>query len=63
MEWDFNAGLMPYGDRWRKHRRIYQQSFRANVSRGYRPIQAQKVMEMLRNLLTTPDEFREHFKT
>ncbi|KAF4617908.1 hypothetical protein D9613_005902 [Agrocybe pediades] len=63
MEWSFNVGLMPYGDLWRSHRRIFQQSFRKQVARGYEQIQTQKVVEMLRNLLETPDDFREHYKT
>ncbi|KAJ6508849.1 cytochrome P450 [Mycena sanguinolenta] len=61
--WDFNIGLMPLGDKWRKRRRMIQQHFRRDVSRTYRPIQRKKVYLLLQGLLSSPEEFREHLKT
>ncbi|KAJ7688801.1 cytochrome P450 [Mycena olivaceomarginata] len=55
MEWDFNVGLMPLGDRWRQHRRI--------LSRNYRPVQMKKVHQLLQGLLESPQDFRELLKT
>ncbi|KAF8964376.1 cytochrome P450 [Flammula alnicola] len=63
MGWDFNTGLIPYGDLWRKHRRVYQQTFRPVAALSYRPIQTRKVHDMLYGLLTSPDNFREHYRT
>ncbi|KAF8139517.1 cytochrome P450 [Mycena galopus ATCC 62051] len=63
MGWDFHIALMSMGDRWRQHRRIFQQHFRQDVSRNYRPIQIKKVHQLLRGLLSSPHEFRELIKT
>ncbi|KAJ7819419.1 cytochrome P450 [Mycena olivaceomarginata] len=63
MEWDFNVGLMPLGDRWRQHRRMFQQHFRRDLSRNYRPVQMKKAHQLLRGLLESPQDFRELLKT
>ncbi|TFK33557.1 cytochrome P450, partial [Crucibulum laeve] len=63
MGWEFNTGLMRYGDRWRLHRRIYQQNLRKRAAIEYQPIQIKKVQQLLRALLATPDDFYEHNKT
>ncbi|KAJ7259562.1 cytochrome P450 [Mycena haematopus] len=63
MGWDFNLVFMPVGDRWRRHRRMFQQQFRRDKSRNYRPIQMKKIHQLLRSLLSGPQEFREHIRT
>ncbi|KAF7346386.1 O-methylsterigmatocystin oxidoreductase [Mycena sanguinolenta] len=63
MGWDFNLGFMPVGDRWRKHRRMLQQNFRRDMSRNYHSIQLKKIRQLLRELLSSPQDFREHLKT
>ncbi|KAF5314830.1 hypothetical protein D9619_007202 [Psilocybe cf. subviscida] len=63
MGWDFNAGLMPYGPRWRGQRRLFQQSFKRVTSLSYRPEQTRKVNDMLHGLLKCPEAFRDHTQT
>ncbi|KAF7374521.1 O-methylsterigmatocystin oxidoreductase [Mycena sanguinolenta] len=63
MGWDFNLGSLPWGDKWRDYRKMFQQHFRQDVSRSYRPIQMKKVHSLLQELLSSPQEFREHLKT
>ncbi|KAF5314896.1 hypothetical protein D9619_007188 [Psilocybe cf. subviscida] len=63
MGWDFNAALMPYGQRWRRQRRLFQQAFKRVASLAYRPEQTRKVNDMLYGLLTSPDDFRAHART
>ncbi|KAJ6508848.1 cytochrome P450 [Mycena sanguinolenta] len=63
MGWNFAIGLMPMGDKWRRYRRMFQQHFRRDVSRTYRPIQRKKIYMLLQGLLSSPEEFREHLKT
>ncbi|KAF8880415.1 cytochrome P450 [Infundibulicybe gibba] len=46
---------MPYGDLWRRHRRVLQQSFRKDATAQYEPIQTNKIRQMLRSLLEDPD--------
>ncbi|KAJ7505256.1 cytochrome P450 [Mycena galericulata] len=36
--WDFNLAFMPYGEKWRRYRRLMQQHFRRDISRNYQPI-------------------------
>jgi len=63
MGWEFNIGFMPYGDKWRKQRRIFQQLYKPDVALAYRPTQVKKVNDMLYGILTSPDDFRAHFRT
>ncbi|KAJ7935572.1 cytochrome P450 [Mycena leptocephala] len=63
MGWDFSMALMRLGDRWRNHRRMFQQHFRRDMSRNYRPVQMKKVHALLQGLLSTPQEFRDLLKT
>ncbi|KAJ6512839.1 cytochrome P450 [Mycena sanguinolenta] len=63
MGWEFNFGLLPWGDKWREYRKMFQQHFRPDASRSYRPIQMKKVHLLLQELLSSPQEFREHLKT
>jgi hypothetical protein len=63
MGWDFNSGLMPYGPRWRQHRRLFQQRFKKTASLSYRPEQTRKVIDMLHGLLISPEDFRDHAQT
>ncbi|KAJ7259487.1 hypothetical protein B0H12DRAFT_1108250 [Mycena haematopus] len=58
--WDFTLALLPHGDRWRQHRRMFQQH---DISRNYHPIQMMKIHQLLLGLLSSPREFREHLKT
>ncbi|KAJ6466213.1 cytochrome P450 [Mycena sanguinolenta] len=60
---DINLALLPRGDKWRTYRRMLHQHFRPDVSRNYRPIQMEKIHQLLQGLLSSPEEFREHLKT
>ena len=54
--------VTPYGDRWRRSRRHFQQNFRKTTSRQYEPLQLIKVRELLKALLTSLDKPDAHFK-
>ena len=60
MGWDFAFALMPYGVRWKKHRRAFQEYFHANELHKYIPIQRQGIRVFLRRVLVTPDDFVDH---
>ncbi|KAJ6466205.1 cytochrome P450 [Mycena sanguinolenta] len=62
MGWDFPLGTLSRGDKWRAYRRMFQQHFRQDVVRSYRPIQMEKIHQLLQGLLSSPEEFREHLK-
>ncbi|KAF7365147.1 O-methylsterigmatocystin oxidoreductase [Mycena venus] len=63
MGWDFNVGMMPIGDKWRQHRRMFQQHFRRDIALDHRPAQMKKVHQFLQGLLADPRDFRELIKT
>ncbi|KIJ68050.1 hypothetical protein HYDPIDRAFT_83068 [Hydnomerulius pinastri MD-312] len=59
---EFSSIFLPYGDRWRLHRRLFHQAFRLNAAPSFRPIQMQKAHDLLTNLLLTPDNFLAHLQ-
>jgi len=63
MGWDFAIALLPYGQKWRTHRRAFHQMFHANAVLKYRPVQLSKIRDLLRNFAEDPKDFREHLKT
>ncbi|KAF8079096.1 cytochrome P450 [Lyophyllum atratum] len=63
MGWDFNIAVVPYGDKWRRHRRLFQQHFKKEVSATYQPVQTKKIHEMLHAMLLTPEDFLAHNRT
>ncbi|KJA13000.1 hypothetical protein HYPSUDRAFT_60128 [Hypholoma sublateritium FD-334 SS-4] len=63
MGFNANTAIKEYGPDWRKHRRIFQQSFKPDSSLEYRPIQTRKMYDMLYGFLNTPEDFEAHIKT
>lgn len=51
---------MPYGDRWRLHRRFFHQTFRVEALQRFLPFQHRKACHFLRQLLRSPVQFDEH---
>jgi len=60
VEWDLNMAIMPYGDKWRKNRKICHQNFHADAAKRYYSIQYGQVEKFLKNVLHEPEEFFEH---
>ncbi|KAJ2922489.1 hypothetical protein H1R20_g14607, partial [Candolleomyces eurysporus] len=56
MGWGFNFGFVDYGDFWRKHRRMAQQSLSATAVKQYRPHLAQATRNLLKRLLDDRDD-------
>ncbi|KAK7048439.1 O-methylsterigmatocystin oxidoreductase [Favolaschia claudopus] len=61
--WDMSFGFMRYGAKWRQHRRMFHQYFRREAIPSYYPIQSKKINELLRNLLSNPEDFVQHIQT
>lgn len=62
MGWDFSLVLMPYGDKWRSHRRMFHQSLRFDSAVSFRPVQLSKVQNLVGNLAAHPQDFMHHLK-
>ncbi|GJE96516.1 cytochrome P450 [Phanerochaete sordida] len=57
---DRSWGLYPYGDKWRRHRRLFNQHFRASAVPRFHAQQRRAVHGLLQSLLEAPQEFDEH---
>ncbi|OJA14103.1 hypothetical protein AZE42_12964, partial [Rhizopogon vesiculosus] len=60
---EFSSIFLPYSDRWRLHRRIFHQAFRAEAAPSFRPIQMSNAHNMVLNLLHSSVEYGTHFHT
>ena len=54
MGMDWNAGLLPYGDKWRKRRRLLHNHFHQKKSEGYYPALISATRHMLRETYVVP---------
>lgn len=59
---DFNVGFMPYGERWRLHRRIFHQAFGQAEIPTYHAVQLRSARRMLFSLLQDPGNYANHFR-
>ncbi|KAH9929106.1 O-methylsterigmatocystin oxidoreductase [Epithele typhae] len=57
-----NVGLMPYGQRWRDHRRVLWQYFRSDAARAQQPTQRAVAHIFLEKLLTSPSKLEKHIR-
>jgi cytochrome P450 len=53
---------MPYGSLWRRSRRELHANFRPADLESYKPLKQRAVHRLLRSLLSSPDNFKQHFK-
>lgn len=61
MGWDSSLPQLPYGPRFRKHRRLILDHFNRDVN-SFRPTQRDEAYILLRDLLETPDAFLQHIR-
>ncbi|KAI0662177.1 CyP450 monooxygenase [Cubamyces menziesii] len=59
-EWDF--GFMPYGQTWRRHRRLFWQHFHPGVVSKYHTIQREASCRFLQKLLASPARLEDHIR-
>lgn len=62
MGWDRVLAFLPYGDRFRKHRKMIQQHFNAQAVVRFQPLQRTEIYVLLHNLLKSPEVFDNHIK-
>ncbi|KAF9238502.1 cytochrome P450 [Melanogaster broomeanus] len=60
---DFNSGLLPYGNEWRLHRKLFNIALNKQAIPQYRTMLMEKADQLLENLLNTPKDYDRHFKT
>ncbi|KAI0060162.1 cytochrome P450 [Artomyces pyxidatus] len=62
MGWDSVITNLPYGDRFRKHRRLIQDHFSAQAIVDFRSLQRKEAYTLLEGLFETPDDFIRHIR-
>ncbi|KIJ31421.1 hypothetical protein M422DRAFT_185980, partial [Sphaerobolus stellatus SS14] len=62
MGWGYALGFQHYGERWRRHRRAMHEKFHASVADVFKPSQLQHSRDLLRRLLSTPEDYVEHLR-
>ncbi|KAA1466823.1 cytochrome P450 [Dentipellis sp. KUC8613] len=62
MGWDSVITNMPYGERFRKHRRLIQDHFNQQAALEFRPLQRRESCLLLAGLLDAPDAFDRHVR-
>jgi cytochrome P450 len=50
------------GERWQKHREMFERQFRPAVASTYWPIQRKEAHRLIRNILETPGDLIEHLR-
>ena len=54
--------FIPYGSAWRRARRELHANLRPADIESYKPLKQRAVHSLLRNLLSSPDNFGKHFR-
>ncbi|KAG6376689.1 cytochrome P450 [Boletus reticuloceps] len=62
MGWDWSFGHMPYGERWRKHRKMFERQFRPVEAQTFWPLQKKEAHTLLRNILDSQEDLIEHLR-
>ncbi|KAG8212969.1 cytochrome P450 [Butyriboletus roseoflavus] len=60
---DFSTVMLPYGDEWKLHRKLFQHAFRAESEARNRGVYLKRVRTLLTNLLDAPADFELHIKS
>ncbi|THH08956.1 hypothetical protein EW145_g2353 [Phellinidium pouzarii] len=60
LNWIF--ALMPYGNIWRKHRRLFVSMFGPSDAHIFNPVQEHASTRLLERLLKKPEDFRDHIR-
>ncbi|KAJ3511009.1 hypothetical protein NLJ89_g4348 [Agrocybe chaxingu] len=62
MGFGWHVGFMPYGTKWREHRKIMHQYFETSYRLKFRPAISNITKTLLQNLLNDPDDFTDHMR-
>ncbi|KIJ43395.1 hypothetical protein M422DRAFT_169954 [Sphaerobolus stellatus SS14] len=60
--WDFSFAALPYGLRWRRHRKVFHQYFNSGVVAKYKPIHNKEKVVFLQRLLESPENLMGHIR-
>ncbi|KAF8608281.1 cytochrome P450 [Ceratobasidium sp. AG-I] len=62
LDWSYNTGSIPYGDKWRKQRRMTHNVLKSSENVHHFPLMERETRAMLKRILQTPKEFGQEFR-
>jgi len=62
MGWDLSFAFMPYGDVWRRRRKLMYQAFNPTAAKHFQPLECRAAHNMLRRFLDDPSNFMSHVR-
>ncbi|PFH49608.1 hypothetical protein AMATHDRAFT_76109 [Amanita thiersii Skay4041] len=62
MGWDWSFGHMPYGEKWKTHRKMFHQQFQQSVAPIHWPTQTREAHVLIRSLLYSPQDLINHLR-
>jgi cytochrome P450 len=62
MGWERFAAVVPYGDRWRKYRKLIHQTLHKTASEAFWMQQQAESRRYIGTLLDTPQDFIDQFR-
>ncbi|KAH8103319.1 cytochrome P450 [Cristinia sonorae] len=62
MKFDWMFVLMPYGERWRRHRKTFKKYFGKRAADQYRIVHDEQSRALLRRLKDSPEQFFSHIR-
>ncbi|KAF9531309.1 cytochrome P450 [Crepidotus variabilis] len=60
--WNTLFGFMPYGERWKEHRRLFQKHFHPSNTLVHQPFELEYTRKALKKLLVSPEKFMDHLR-
>lgn len=61
MDWSKYVALLPYGNRWKEHRRMMHNWLQKSAARSFQPSQEQQARMLLVRLLTSSSPLGDEF--
>ncbi|KAH7884307.1 cytochrome P450 [Phlebopus sp. FC_14] len=59
---NWNMAFLPYGDKWRLQRKVFQHPLRAEGVLAYRPMQLARARELVASMMRDPEGYKEHLE-
>lgn len=60
--WFHHRDVCDAGERWKKHREMFERQFQPAVAPMYWPVQRKEAHRLIRNILDTPGDLIEHLR-
>ncbi|KAF6752910.1 O-methylsterigmatocystin oxidoreductase [Ephemerocybe angulata] len=62
-DWDWSFGHMPYGDRWKAHKKVFCSEFQQSSVQSYAAVHLKAAKILASRLLRSPCQLKEHLRS